>query len=227
MNANGMQYYPENIIFFGPDGAGKTTLAQLLVKHLMSNGHRSRTAWIRGRHSLAFKLATFFTKLGYYRVIKSPNGCVSYCTFDPSLFPRLRKLWELIEFISILPWIITRVYGPKILGYTVVSERYVVDTVVYLAYWLGDDILQSFLSRVLLSFIPRDSVLIHIDAETDVLLARHPDDAINEDYILFQRKAYNTFAKSLKAITIDTTSCGVEENFLRIIQHLNTMSHNG
>jgi hypothetical protein len=99
--------------------------------------------------------------------------------------------------------------------------------VVYLAYWLGDKTLQSFLARVLLSFIPRNSMLIHMDAETDVLLSRHPDDAINEDYIKFQRKAYNEFAKSLKAITIDTTSCSVEENFLYIIKHLNNTPNNG
>lgn len=220
MSKKKAQHLPKAIVFFGPDGAGKTTLAQLLVSYLQSNGCRSRITWMRARHSLAYVLAKFFKKLGYYRVVKSPNGRVSYYIFDPSLFPKLRGLWYLIEFVSILPWIITKVYLPKMLGYIVVSERYAVDTVVYLGYWLGDDTMDGFLAKVLLNFIPRDSVLVHMDADTNVLLGRRPEDFINKDYIVFQRNAYKAFAKSLNAITVDTTSCSVEENFQNVTRHL-------
>jgi len=214
----------KDVVFFGPDGAGKTTLAQDLVGYFRANGRRSRICWMRGRHSLAFMLAQIFTRLGYYRTIKSPDGSVSFDVFDPSLLPKIRRLWQFLEFISILPWIITRFYLPKALGYVVVSERYVVDTVVYLGYWLGEDTLLSFLSRVLLSFVPRDSFLIHMDAETSVLLQRRFDDVITEDYIVFQRKAYKTLARSLNALTIDTTSSGAEENFQRILQYIGSPS---
>jgi len=220
MNMRRAQCFPRGVVFFGPDGAGKSTQAQLLVKFLKSQKCRPRMAWIRGRHSFAFFIAKFFTKLGYYRVVKSPNGA-SYEIFDPCLLPKLGRLWGFIEFASVLPWIFTRVYLPRILGYTVVSERYVVDTVVYLGYWLGKNSLQSFLAKVLLNFIPKDSVLIHLDAETHTLLERHPDDVISRDFIVFQRQAYGMFAESLKAISIDTSTCGIEESFQRIIKHLN------
>jgi len=217
---NREQHYPRVVVFFGPDGAGKSTQAQLLIWYLKSRGYRTRIAWMRGRHSLAFILAQFFTRLGYYRVLKSPSGVI-YRVFDPHLMPKLRRVWAFIEFASVLPWIIQRVYLPKVLGYTVVAERYVVDTVVYLSYWLGPDFVRGFLTKVLLNFIPRGSLLIHVDAETKILLRRRPNDVITQDYIEFQRKAYCMFAETLGAVTINTSADSIEQNLKRIIKHLN------
>lgn len=206
-------------MFFGPDGAGKSTQVRLLIGYLKSHKFRTHVAWMRGRHSLAFILANFFTKLGYYRAVKSPSGAV-YRVFDPNLMPKLRRLWGFIEFASVLPWIIQRVYLPRALGYTVVAERYVVDTVVYLGYWLGRDFLRGFLAKVLLVFIPRGSMLIHMDAETKVLLERRPNDIVTQDYIVFQRRVYRMFAEMLEAVTISTSTRSVEQNFQHIIKHL-------
>jgi thymidylate kinase len=210
----------KDIVFFGPDGAGKTTLAQLLVDYFHSNGYRSRITWMRARHSLAWLLAKFFKRYGYYRKVISPNGKKDYYIFDPTLLPKMKTLWYFFEFISILPWIITKVYLPKALGYIVVSERYVVDTVVYLGYWVGHDTMNSFLAKVLLNFISPKSVIVHMDAQTSVLLQRRPEDFINRDYITFQRNAYTEFAKSLHAIHIDTTVHTVDENFRYITKYL-------
>jgi cytidylate kinase len=63
-----------------------------------------------------------------------------------------------------------------------------------------------------------------MDADTDVLLGRRPEDFINRDYIVFQRNAYMTFAKALDAISLDTTSCSVEENFQNVTNHLEVHS---
>lgn len=219
MNHN--KSYPRVIVFFGSDGAGKTTQARLLIRHLQFNKCRTRWAWLRGRHSLAFFIAKFFLKRGYFRKLRAPNG-VFYRVFDPGLLPRFKRLWEVIEFLSVLPWIILRVHLPRVLGYTVVAERYVVDTVVYLSYWLGRDFLQHFTAKVLLSFIPQDSVLFHMDAETQVLLERSRNDTVTTDYILFQRESYRMLAEMLKATTIDTSRYNVEESFQII---LNSLTH--
>jgi hypothetical protein len=157
--------------------------------------------------------------------VKSPSGVI-YKVFDPHLMPKLLRVWALIEFASVLPWIIQRVYLPKGLGYTVVAERYVVDTVVYLSYWLGPHFLRGFLAKVLLNFIPRGSMLIHVDAETKVLLERRPNDVISQDYIAFQRRVYCMFAKTLGAVTINTSADSIEQNFKRIIKHLNVQHVN-
>lgn len=220
---NKKQHYPRVIVFFGPDGAGKSTQARLLIGYLKSQGQRTRTAWMRGRHSLAFVIAKFFTKLGYYRIVKVPSG-VTYRVFDPCLLHRLQRFWGVIEFLSVLPWIILRVYLPRVLGYTVVAERYVVDTVVYLSYWLGYGFLQSLLAKVLLNLIPQGSVLIHLDAETEVLLERLKRiryDTATQDYIVFQQRVYRILSKMLKATTIDTSRYNEKDTFRRILKVLN------
>lgn len=221
---NKKQHFPSLIMFFGPDAVGKSTQVQLLTRYLRSQKCPTLRVWIRGRHSIAFLLANFFVRLGYYRTVTVPSGVV-YRVFDPHFLPKLQHIWGLIEFVSLLPWIILKVYLPKILGYTIVAERYVVDTVVYLSYWLGYDFLQSFLTKVLLSFIPQDSVLIHLNAETEVLLERLERiryDVATQDYIVFQRRVYCILSKMLKATTIDTSRCSEKETFQRIVKVLNS-----
>jgi len=220
---NRKQRYPRFIVFFGSDSAGKSTQARLLKGYLKSHGRPTRIAWLRGRHSLAFVIAKFFAKLGYYRVVKVPSG-VTYRVFDPGLLPRFQRFWGAIEFLSVLPWIILRTYLPRNLGYTVVAERYVVDTVVYLSYWLGYDFLRSFLAKVLLNFIPKGSVLIHLDAKTQDLLERLKRiryDIATQDYIVFQQRAYRILSKMLKATTIDTSRYNEKDTFQRILKVLN------
>lgn len=211
----------EVIIFFGADGAGKTTQARLLMKYLRSHKSRPRLAWLRARHSLAFLLACFFVRFGHYQIEKAPSG-VKFKTVSSRLLVRLQPLWGAIEFASVLPWIFLRVYFPKFLGYTVVAERYVIDTVVHLSYWLGNDFLQNFLSRVLLGFIPQGSMLVHLDAETQVLLERsaRAKDNIASSFIIYQRRIYQTIAENLGAITVNTSKLDTEATFNSILKIL-------
>lgn len=225
---NRKQRYPRVIVFFGSDGAGKSTQTQLLIGYLKSHGRRTQIAWLRGRHSLAFVIAKFFTKMGYHRIVKVPSG-VTYRVFDPGLLPRLQRFWGVIEFLSVLPWIILRVYLPRALGYTVVAERYVVDTVAYLSYWLGQDFLRSFLAKVLLNFIPQGSVLIHLDAETQDLLERLKRiryDTATKDYIVFQKRIYRILSKTIMATTINTSRYSTDETFQRILNVINAQYGN-
>jgi thymidylate kinase len=212
--------FPEIIIFFGPDGAGKTTQVKLLMKYLSSRKCRPWWTWIRGRHSLAFVLALLFTRLGYYQMVEAAPEKKNK-VFDPRLLPKLRSMWGVIEFASVLPWIFLRVYLPKFLGYTVVAERYVIDTVAYLGYWLGQDVFESFLAKALLRFIPRGAVMIHLYAETEMLFKRIFDDDVTSDFIEFQQKVYPMLARSLGAVTINTSKLDVNETFKRILEVLN------
>lgn len=175
---------------------------------------------MRGRHSLAFILSSLFTRLGYYQSVKLSTGA-THKVFNPQLLPKLKRVWCFIEFISVLPWIFLKVYLPRFLGYTVVAERYVVDTVVYLAYWLGHGLLQGFLAKVLLSFIPRDSVLIHLDSEAQILSERIQNDIVTEDFLAYQQKVYPLLAKKLGAVTINTSNFSIIETFQHILEVIN------
>jgi thymidylate kinase len=210
-----MRKMPRAVIFFGPDGAGKSTQAKLLIKHLESQRLRVRWTWIRGRHSLAFVLSNFLKKQGYY--IIATSGDIPHKVFDPRLMPKLQRVWVFIEFISVLPWIITRMYFPMAFGYIVVAERYVIDTLVYMGYWISPVILRGFMARILLSLIPRDSILIYLNAQTETLLNRIKDDTATHDFIVFQQQAYDELARRLGAHVIDTTISNAQETFQKIL----------
>ena len=203
-------------MLFGPDGAGKSTHAQRLVRYFRSIGCSSVYVWIRGRHTLSYILSGFLMRLGYYKVVHSAGG-ITYKVFDPQAFPNLSRIWGIIELVSILPLILTKIYLPKLFGFTVIADRYTPDTLVYLTYWLGKDFLRSFSARVLFLFIPRSAVLIHLDAELEILNKRLQYDTATKDYLLFQRKLYAKVAKKLGAITVNTSESGVNETFRRIL----------
>lgn len=207
------------VVLFGPDGAGKSTHAQRLVRYFRSIGCSSVYVWIRGRHTLAYVLSSFLMRFGYYKVVLGAGG-ITYKVFDPKVFPNLSRIWGIIELVSILPWIITKIYLPKLLGFTVIADRYVPDTLVYLTYWLEKDFLRSFSAKVLFLFIPRSAVLIHLDAELEVLSKRLKYDTATKDYLLFQRKLYTNVAKILGAVTVSTSKSDVNETFQRILKIL-------
>jgi len=212
--------FPKLIAFFGPDGAGKTTQTRLLVNYLRSNRKlRVRWVWIRGRHTFAFVIASFLIKMGYYRGFDVQEE-TQFKVFDPQSLPKIKGLWGAIEFGSVLPWIILKVYLPKLLGYTVVAERYVIDTIAYLGYWLGEDFLKSFWARALLSFIPRNSKLIFLDGDTDDLLKRLRNDYVRRDFLVFQRKVYRDFALVFDCTVVNTSKSNVEDAFQTIITSL-------
>ena len=69
---------PPLIVFFGPDGAGKTTQVTMLAKYLESRGFRVKKIWIRNFHfPFAYFLSKLFVRFGYYAVEPNPNGKVT------------------------------------------------------------------------------------------------------------------------------------------------------
>ena len=208
--------YPKLIIFFGADGSGKTTQARLLASHFGQMGFRVRLVWIRAHHSLASILSKILASFGYYRIIISKEK--SYKLFDVEFLPGLKGIWGFVEFISVLPWILIRVKLPLLLGYVVIADRYVVDTIVSVAHFLGDyEFLYGYAAKILLTMLSKHAFLIHLDAETEVLIERRKDEEIDVDFIQFQRKAYLSFASFLGALSIDTSTKGAMDTFKAIL----------
>ena len=214
---------PITFVFFGPDGSGKTTQAEMLVKHLRLRGFPVKHVWIRARHSVAFLLSKLLVKLGFYKIVKDQRG-FSYKIVDPSFLRRMKTTWIFIEFCSVLPFIITRVYLPRALGFTIVAERYTVDTVVHLGYYLDHDYVKSYSSKILLSLIPKKSALFWFDAETNVLFNRLSYDEATPDFLEFQRKAYRRLAAILGARLVDTGKLAPAEASLKILASVRNIS---
>jgi hypothetical protein len=100
-------------------------------------------------------------------------------------------MWSLLELVSVMPVILYRIYIPMLLGYTVVAERYIVDTIVTIAYYTGDlGLIKSQIAWFLLHFIPKDAVLIYLDSDYSVIVKRRGRVTDAYDFIEFQKTGY-------------------------------------
>lgn len=207
---------PRVVVFFGSDGTGKTTQAGLLTEELNRKGFKVSRAWIRGRHSFAFFISQFLLKLGYRGYIiapYAPGGKI----LDSRTLPE-KRMWSFIEFVSVVPLIIGRVYFPLLLGRRVIAERYVIDTVVYNNYYIGSSF--KAYARILLRMIPKDSLIVHLDASENDVMSRRLDDLVSRRFIEYQLENYRAIASSLHALSINTSVEGIEEASKRILQRM-------
>jgi len=195
---------PAAIIFFGPDGSGKTTQADLLVKELGRRGIKSRKLWLRSLHTLAFVLSKLAMRVQHLENVYEFRAKYSHKRF-------FRRIWYFIEFISILPLVVFKFFLPVSKGYTIVAERYVIDWIASLSYVSrNESMANSLVAKTVMRFIPKNSLLIYIDANYDVIYKRgRTEDSM--EFIQFQRSFYAKMAQRLNSIVIDSSEKSVTE----------------
>lgn len=231
---------PRLIHFFGPDGSGKSTQVEILIDFLNGRGVRVKKCWVRSPHTIAFFLWKVFVRIGFYRVVLNPFGVpIKLPAVDRNR--KFRCLWSVIELFGVLP-IILRVYVSLLSGYKLVAERYVLDTITTVAYFVNDIcFLNSAISRILLRFIPRNTVFIFLDADYATIYQRRaplfhakkcaqkgrnrygliPQSSVEPlDFIEFQRAAYKVLAKPFNALVINTSKTSIKETSDLILQYL-------
>jgi thymidylate kinase len=142
-------------------------------------------------------------------------------------------IWSAIEIISIIPKILINVYLPRALGFILIGERYVIDSLATMTcYFLRDPkFVNSWASDFLIKFIPPNTLVVLLDAEIEVIgkrrLARNSqyDEPIRRNprawYLGInpfgcltsnhQRKVYLDLAKKAGAHIIDTSNLSVDK----------------
>jgi thymidylate kinase len=195
------------VYFFGPDGTGKTTQADLVALYLRRRGVRVLRATVKQHHTLSYLLLRLLRNndADYLRV--------NYFGFDDATSQRIRRPWKVLELFSLMPAIVYRVLLPQFLGYTVVCDRYVIDTVVVLSYFLKDrHFVSGNAAKLLVRLIPKHALLIHLDTNTKTILARKRDEPLTRELVDYYRNAYYDTVQlfSLPVVTIDTTYASVE-----------------
>jgi thymidylate kinase len=192
------------ISFFGPDGSGKTTLARALVRELKHRGLKPLISWMRGTHTLASIIARMIAKFSTFRGQNNPYYGVSI----PS---GMRRLWQLLEFMSVLPVLLVKFILPSILGYTVIAERYIPDFLAWVSTTTRDeDYLERLEARFMLALSAKANVRIYVTASEAELIKRRSGE-VDQKFLSRQLKLYNRLAKIVKAYKIDTTGRSVEE----------------
>jgi thymidylate kinase len=192
------------IILFGSDGSGKTTLAKALAKEFESRSFNVKISWMRGSHTLASLLARFLSKFTLFRGSDNPY-------YRMSIPNSAKKVWQLIEFISVLPILLTRFILPCSLGYTVIAERYIPDFLVWVAVTTDDpSYLNSFSARTLLALTLKTRIRIYVKADIKELIDRRDD--MDPSFIKKGFTLYEKLAKSIGSFTLDTTDKNVDES---------------
>jgi thymidylate kinase len=212
---------PHFIYIFGPDGSGKTTQVEILYSYLKHHGVKVRLVWIKSQHSLAFIITRIFKKITPNNVSTTPDGFITqiHGISDNSVSG---SFWPLIEFVSILPWILLRVYLPLLAGKIVIADRYVIDSVVMIAYMINEQkFMESHIARLMLRFIPKDSLLFHLDADYEEISKRRGSRVDPKHFIDFQRNMYAKFSRILSTITMDTSILSVMNTAEQIKRNIN------
>lgn len=198
------------ICLFGPDGSGKSTLARVLARFFSNRGIKVRVAWLRGTHTFASVLARFLRRFKVFQGDDNPYYGLSV----PSNF---RCLWQIIEFISIIPIWLCRFVLPRLLGYTIIGERSILDFIVWISLTTRDlNFPHKFLGRTVLALGLKNYFNVYVRADLNVLLNRRR----TEPTLLpmpTQLVVYDVLAKTLKTPTIDTTDKSVGKSFQELL----------
>ena len=203
------------ICFFGPDGSGKTSLAKTLAKHLGTKGFKVKFSWMRGTHTFAYVLAQVLSRFNTFNGPDNPYYGISI----PKKFTRI---WQIIEFISVMPVILLRIILPSVAGYCVVSERCIPDFLAWISVTTND---KNYLDRIeakfLLALSAKSNLKVFIVADLNTLLIRRGESNIG--FINSQLKQYMEIAQIIDAFILDTTGKDVtnsSEQIKSLISHL-------
>ncbi|MEM1704016.1 MAG: hypothetical protein QXQ31_08175 [Zestosphaera sp.] len=197
------------VYFFGPDGSGKSTLARLLRSYLYSHGVYTHVSWFRGSHLFASVLARFLSYFTSLRGYSNPY----YGIAIPS---KLRPLWVLVEFFSLLPhYLLRRLLS---LLHPVIGDRGLVDFIVWIIVTLD---YPKFLSSLIGSFLARLAAKeknVYVKADLATLSRRVID--IPLSFLAKEIACYSVLAKYYASHTIDTTSRTPKESLGELLKCL-------
>ena len=198
------------ITLFGPDGSGKTTLARALRVEFRRRDLKPIVVWMRGTHTLASLIAKLLSK---FATFKGQNNHY-YGISIPSC---MKRLWQLIEFTSVLPIILSRFMLPSLFGYIVIAERFIPDFLVWVSLTTRDeDYLKRLEAKFMLALSMKVNVRLYVTA-SEAELAKRRSGEVDREFLSRQLKLYDKMAKLVGAHKIDTTGRSVEETLNELL----------
>jgi energy-coupling factor transporter ATP-binding protein EcfA2 len=192
-----MKLFKPLILFSGPDGSGKTSIANALREILQEHGYEVKIVRIRGTHTIAFIVMLILRhlcglhgkELHYFNII-IPRG--------------LKKFWVYLEIISVFPHILFW-YILGRLRYIVISERSLLDLAIWILTGLDmnkHEIVKTLAFKWLMMLILKYKPF-YITADREELEKRKPYDVY---LIRNMLPYYDLLSKTLHLETVKTST---------------------
>ncbi|MHA1834564.1 MAG: ATP-binding protein [Candidatus Baldrarchaeia archaeon] len=214
------------IIFLGPQGAGKTTLINELLKKFKT--YKVQVVQIQYNNLFAYIFYKFLLKLKISRKYMYCGRKIEGVRRD--ILKKLGFLWIFLNVMSVALLSLIRVHIPSRFSYVILCERSALDTYISLVW--GSIILKSgklnkrvrSLLKLFISLIPRDSLIICVDASYETLKKRWVETGKPIEcsaYIELQKRYMYFFSKIFKeAIYIRTEECSIKKSLKTIIKYV-------
>jgi len=189
------------IVLTGVDGSGKSVVARELAKHLRRKKVKVRIVWVKSLHTLAYLIYRFYRKFwGIEYIINPRNRIVEHYT--TAWMKRLGTIWGIIEFISVLPWILI-VHLYTFLNYTVICDRFLVDFITTVLLRLRKPLWawKSIIGRFLIA-LHRKIITIHLRISYSTVLKRRPEIEYNPYELKTLMTLYSMISKYVNAYEI-------------------------
>jgi len=226
------QSIPRFIIFFGPVGVGKTTLAEFLRSRLGKKGLRVKITFLKAFHGFSFILWDLVARISHYKK-KTHNRdyhapWLHVAQISEKLAWGLTLITAVIDTFLSIPLRLLQIEFLKLLYDAVICEEYLLGTISDYLFTLlkakskrGSSILR-FSLRVFLSMLTRyaqKSVIVFLDANFQVLINRWNMRGHGEPqyiYVLYQKMLIMKFIEYIKASDISIRSTYVDTSNLHV-----------
>jgi thymidylate kinase len=186
----------------GTHGSGKSTNAGKC--YYLLNKHGFKFSYLRHQDLL--------DPFGF--VLRRTARVLHVRTSDLERTDPARTAWSLYILLIYLPLLVLGIRFRKMLGYSVVSDRYVYDMLV--GFWDNQTI--APLQKLLVRIIPRPDVSFVLEADEKRILTDRPEHSL--EYILNEKRQYNKIVSAfgLKRVSTDDSPETVWNNILREIE---------
>jgi len=206
------------IVFFGPDGAGKTTIARLLIHYLKKRGYHVVYIKMRAHHLFMYLLIHILQLLNVIPETHSPR-ILHYSL--RRVFGKSR-LYPWLEVINVVLWYILHTIIYRLRGYIIVADRFSPDTFVSIS--LVNSKINKTIKRILLSLCT-GCVAVYIFSHPQILLYRKQDENLSLNYLKYELILYNNIFRELAKVTksiiiINTTKLSPTTSLAKILQRI-------
>ena len=211
------------ITLTGIDGSGKTVIARTVATLLLKRRFKVKILWIKSLHTLAYLTYCFFRKTwGIEYVINPKNKTIEH--YATQYMEKMGKLWGLIEFISIIPWILIANIL-KHINYIVICDRYLVDFLATVSLRVKDPLwwIRSILGKFLL-VLQSKTQTVHLKISASTVLERRPDIEYSLDELKTLIALYKVIAKTVKAVEVVNENKNLKEAVKEVVEKLKLIS---